>query len=116
MRLFFLAIVQSLLLCGSQTLLKIAMSKVPAFAWTWAFWGKLLGNLWLLCSGLGFAASAVMWMYILRHFPFSHAYPLISMAYVMGMLIGVFFFHEQVNWNQWVGVLLILSGCVFIAQ
>ncbi len=116
MRLILLAIVQSILLCGSQTLLKIAMSKVPAFSWTWACWSKILGNLWLLGSGLGFAASAVMWMYILRHFPFSHAYPLISMAYVMGMLVGIFFFHETAHWTQWVGIVLILGGCVFIAQ
>ncbi len=116
MRLLLLAIVQSLLLCGSQTLLKIAMSKIPSFTWSLAFFGKVFSNLWLLGSGIGFAASAIMWMYILRHFPFSHAYPLISMAYVLGMLVGVFFFHESVNWNQWVGVILILGGCVFIAQ
>ena len=116
MRLLLLAIGQSLLLCGSQTLLKIAMSKIPSFAWTWTFWGKVLSNFWLLGSGLGFAGSALLWMYILRHYPFSHAYPLISMAYVMGMLVGVFFFHESVHWNQWVGVILILGGCVFIAQ
>ena len=34
MRLLLLAIGQSLLLCGSQTLLKIAMSKIPSFAWS----------------------------------------------------------------------------------
>ncbi len=116
MRLILLAIMQSVLLCGSQTLLKIAMSKIPSFSWTWGFFGKVLGNMWLLGSGIGFVASAILWMYILRHFPFSHAYPLISMAYVFGMLVGVFFFHESVNWNQWVGIFLILSGCVFIAQ
>ena len=116
MRLFLLAIVQSLLLCGSQTLLKFAMLRTPHFEWTLSFWGKLLTNWWLLGAGVGFACSGVMWMYILRHFPFSHAYPLVSMAYVMGVLIGVFVFHETVNWNQWIGVLLIMGGCFMIAQ
>ncbi len=116
MRLFLLAIVQSILLCGSQTMLKTAMLRVPSFGWTAAFWGSLLTNWWLLGAGIGFACSGVMWAYILRHFPFSHAYPLISMAYVMGMFVAIFVFHETVHWNQWVGVLLIMGGCFLIAQ
>ena len=116
MRLFLLAILQSLLLCGSQTLLKFAMMRIPSFSWTGAFLGKLFTNWWLLGSGLGFACSAVLWMYILRHFPFSHAYPLISMAYVFGMIIALVVFHETVHWNQWIGVFLIMSGCFMIAQ
>ena len=116
MRLILLAILQSVLLCGSQTMLKFAMMKMPAFGWTWAFWGKALSNLWLLGAGLGFACSGVLWMYILRHFPFSHAYPLISMAYVFGMIVAMVVFHETVHWNQWIGVLLIMGGCFMIAQ
>ena len=116
MRLILLAICQSLLLCGSQTLLKFGLMRLQSFSWTWNFWGNLLTNWWMLGAGLGFACSGVLWMYILRHFPFSHAYPLVSMAYVFGMIVAIVVFHESVHWNQWVGVLLIMGGCFMIAQ
>jgi len=116
MKLLLLAFCQSILLCGSQTLLKLAMSRTGSFAWTWKFFGHLLTNWWLLGAGIGFACSGILWMYILRHFPFSHAYPLISMAYAIGMLVAIFVFHETIHWQQWVGIFLIISGCCFIAQ
>ena len=37
MRLFALAIVQSLLLCSGQVFLKFALEKMGAFAWKWSF-------------------------------------------------------------------------------
>ena len=38
------------------------------------------------------------------------------MSYVFGMLAAIFVFHEQVNWVQWVGVFLVMTGCVLIAR
>ena len=54
-------------------------------------------------------------MYIVKTFPFSVAYPMVSMSFVIGMIAAVVFFHEQVSWTKWVGVLLIVAGCLFIA-
>ena len=31
------------------------------------------------------------------------------------MIAAVVFFHEQVSWNKWAGVLLIIAGCLLIA-
>ncbi|MBQ6777573.1 MAG: EamA family transporter [Paludibacteraceae bacterium] len=116
MPLFLLALCQSLLLCSAQVLLKIALTRMGTFAWTGAFWWSLLTNWWLLASGVLFAGAAVLWMYILRHFPFSHAYPLVSMAYVFGIIAAVLVFHETIAWTQWVGVLLIMGGCYLVTQ
>lgn len=55
-------------------------------------------------------------MYILKHYPFSQAYPLSSLAYVFGMVASLFVFREQVSWMQWAGVLLIMAGCYCVAQ
>ena len=54
-------------------------------------------------------------MYIVKAFPFSVAYPMVSMSFVIGMIAAVVFFHEQVSWTKWVGVLLIVAGCLLIA-
>ena len=55
-------------------------------------------------------------MYIIKNFPFSMAYPMVSLSYVMGMLAAMAFFHEQIPMVRWIGVFLILSGCVLIAK
>ena len=58
----------------------------------------------------------MLWFYIVKHFPFSMAYPLVSLSYVFGMIAAMIFFHEQVDLLKWVGVLLIMGGCFFIAR
>jgi undecaprenyl phosphate-alpha-L-ara4N flippase subunit ArnE len=55
-------------------------------------------------------------MYIIKNFPLSMAYPMVSLSYVMGMLAAILFFHEQIPLVRWIGVFLILSGCVLIAK
>ena len=55
-------------------------------------------------------------MYILRHYPFSLAYPLSSLAYVFGMVAAMWIFHEQISLVQWLGILLIMAGCYCVAN
>lgn len=115
MKLFLLAIFQSVLLAGSQVLLKVALRDLPHFAWTWDFWRRLLLSLPFFLTGVTFAAASLLWLYIIRHYPFSMAYPLVSLSYVFGMLAAVWVFHESVPAVSWIGILLILSGCWLIA-
>lgn len=115
-RLLTLSVAQSLLLSGGQVLLKFALEKMGSFEWTWAFFGRLLVNWWFLGCGLCYAGGTVLWMYILKRFPFSMAYPMISLSYVFGMLAAIFIFHENIPATRWIGVFLIISGCVFIAK
>ena len=44
MRLFLIAVVQSMLLCGGQVLLKFALQKMGGFAWTVHFFASQLTN------------------------------------------------------------------------
>ena len=98
MRLLLISIVQSILLCGGQVLLKLALQRMGPFSWTLEFLGR---NLWL---------------YIIKNFPFSMAYPMVSLSYVFGMFAAILVFHEQVPLIRWAGVLLIMAGCVLIAK
>jgi len=116
MRLLLISIVQCLLLSGGQVLLKFALERMGQFAWTWQFFARNLTNWWLLGCGLCYLAATLLWMYILKHFPFSMAYPMISLSYVFGMLAAIFVFHEQVPLTRWVGVALIMGGCILIAK
>ena len=115
-RLIFLAIIQSVLLCSGQVFLKLALQKMGTFAWKWSFFGSQLTNWWWLGCGVLYGGAAVLWMHILKNFPFSRAYPLVSLSYVFGMIAAVLVFHETVPATRWIGVLLIMAGCYFVAQ
>lgn len=112
----FLAIVQSALLAGGQVFLKFALMRMHPFGWTKGFWVSLLLNWQFACCGLFFGASSVLWMYIVKHYPLSVAYPMISLSYVFGLIAAILFFHESVSAVKWIGVSFIIIGCCLIAK
>lgn len=115
-KLLILSLVQASLLAGGQVTLKISLEKFPPFAWTWDFFKTVFTTWQFALCGLCFASAGLMWMYILKNFPFSSAYPLSSLSYVMGMLAAVFIFHEVVPFSRWIGLLLILAGAYLIVK
>lgn len=116
MPLFLLAIIQSLLLAGGQVLLKFALARMLPFSMTLAFWKSVFVNWQFAACGLCYGAGSLLWFYIIKHYPFSMAYPLVSLSYVFGMVAAIVFFHEDVNLIKWIGVLLIMTGCYLIAR
>ena len=116
MPLFILAIIQSLLLAGGQVLLKFALNRMLPFAWTLDFWKSVFLNWQFAVCGICYGAGSILWFYIIKHYPFSMAYPLVSLSYVFGMIAAMVFFNEPVNLTKWMGVLFIMLGCYFIAK
>lgn len=116
MRLILLAVIQSLFLCGGQIFMKLALKAMPAASWSWAFVWSQVTNWWWLACGISFTIAGLMWMYILKHWSFSQAYPLSSIAYVFGMVLAMVVFHEHIAWTQWVGILFIMAGCYLVAN
>lgn len=114
--LLLLALFQSVLLAGCQVFLKFAVSEIGSFGWNKAFGMNLLSNWWLLGSGLCFAFSSLLWIFIIKHYPFSMAYPLISLSYVFGLIASMVFFHETIPLTRWLGVFLIIGGCFLIVK
>lgn len=115
-RVIILAIIQSALLAGGQVFLKYALAKMETFGWNKAFWISVFANWQFAMCGLCFASCSILWMYIVKHFPLSVAYPMISLSYVFGMVAAIIFFHETVVPYKWVGVALIIGGCCLIAS
>ena len=111
-----LSAIQSIMLSFGQLTLKLALERMPSFSWKPAFWFDMLTNWWFLICGLLFGGASVLWMYILRHFPLNMAYPMASLSYVFAMIFAILFLHETVPWNRWIGVALIMAGCVFVAK
>jgi undecaprenyl phosphate-alpha-L-ara4N flippase subunit ArnE len=110
------SLIQCIFLSGGQVLLKYALLEMKPFGWNRAFWSSVFLNGWFLGCGICYGIASLLWMYILKNFPFSIAYPMISLSYVFGMFAAILFFHEQVTLTRWLGVLLIMAGCSLIIK
>ncbi|MBQ2025230.1 MAG: EamA family transporter [Paludibacteraceae bacterium] len=115
-QLLLLSLVQSLLLVSGQVLLKIAINRMEAFSFTWGFFKSVLLNLPFAGCGLCYGAASLLWFYIVKHFDFHLAYPMISLSYVFGTLAAIVIFHEQVPLSTWIGVGFIVLGCMLVAH
>ncbi|MDE6147925.1 MAG: EamA family transporter [Bacteroidales bacterium] len=111
-----LALLQSMFLCGGQVMLKLALARMGQFRWEWSFFASQLTNWWFPGCGLAFGAATVLWMHMLKNYPFGVAYPVTSISYLFGVVAAFLIFHEEVTLSQWAGVLLIMAGCVLIAK
>ena len=111
-----LALIQSALLAMGQVMLKFGLLRMEPFGWNLSFWRSALVNWQFALCGICFGAASVLWMYIIKHYPISTAYPLVSLSYVFGMIAAIVFFHEHVDMDKWIGVLLIMAGCYFITK
>ncbi len=109
------AVIQSLLLVSGQVFLKLSLVRMLPFGWNRAFWCSVFLNWRFALCGILFASASLVWMWIIKHFPLSVAYPMVSMSYVLGMLAAVLIFRENVSLVKWVGVALIITGCCLIA-
>ena len=111
-----LALIQSFLLAMGQVMLKFGLLRMEPFGWNLAFWCSALVNWQFALCGLCFGSASLLWMYIIKHYPISTAYPLVSLSYVFGMIAAIVFFHEHVDMSKLIGVLLIITGCYIISK
>lgn len=104
------------MLTAGQVFLKFALIKMPPFGWNRVFWGGLLANWQFAFCGICFGLGSLLWMYILKNFPLSLAYPMVSLSYVFGMVAAILFFQEAVSVTKWMGVFFIVIGCSLIVR
>ena len=63
-----------------------------------------------------FAVSAVLWLFALSRANLSFAYPFAALGYVIIVVASILFLGEHVQPLTWVGVVLIVTGILVIAQ
>ena len=75
----------------------------------------LLKNLFDPYIFSGFVAAfiaSLFWMAALTKFEISHAYPFMSLSFVIVLLGSIIFFGETFTWGKVLGVLLICAGII----
>ena len=115
-KVIFLTIFQCLLLASGQVCFKLAVEKINKFQFTRVYFADMLTNWWLLASGILLISATILWAFILKHYPFSVAYPITAFAYVFGMIAAILIFNETIPFTRWIGVALIIFGAFFIAK
>lgn len=116
LKLIGLVSLQSVLLVLAQALLKVSVALFGQFAWSWAYFRNVFTTWQFALSGLCALASMLTWMYVLKRYEFSLAYPLLSISYVIGLLAAHFVFHEAIPISRWIGVIIIMIGVYFVAK
>lgn len=111
-----LSLLQSFMLASGQMMLKLALKKMGHYTGVFQFLANELGNFWWYGCGMFLTSAALLWMHILKNYPFSIAYPLSCLSFVFGMLGAWIFLGETIPAISWVGIALILLGAVFIAK
>ena len=117
-------VLQALSLAGGQAMFKMFIEKLKLGASSeeniWAFQNLLVTSKtywWVLTAmTLLFGASFTLWAYVLKKMEFSQAYPLSSLSFIFGMFLAFFLFQESIPFTRWIGVVLIVVGCVLISM
>ena len=112
-RLFILILLQGMLVIGAECFLKVALTKIGAFSWTWAFFKVALSTWQLYAAGI---LGVLEWMVVLKHYDLSLAYPLTAISFILSLFAGALFFHEVIPATRWIGLLLIMAGAFFISR
>jgi len=108
----------SVLLVFGQVLLKTAIGDVEAagtseIALPALFLGLMMRPLFY-GSVLSVALGSLIWIYVVRTYELSIAYPLVSLSYVLMLFAGAYFFDEKITLVKVLGIFLISIGIVVL--
>jgi len=79
--------------------------------------GLVLGQPALILGVVCFAANLACYMYALQRLHVSMAYPImVSAGFAIIVIVAGLYLHERLNFLQWAGVVLILTGVWLVAS
>lgn len=77
---------------------------------------QLLLNPWVISALLAALFASVTWMAAMTKLPLSHAYPFMSLAFILVMLFSAWLFNEPLTTPKLLGAALVILGLVIGAQ
>jgi drug/metabolite transporter (DMT)-like permease len=105
---YLILLLNIVLLVAGQTIWKLGLEKAGGL--DAGNWLQVMFSPLIMLGILIYGAATVLWLYVLSRLPISVAYPLQSFAFVLAMLIALFFFKESIPVNRWIGTAVILAG------
>lgn len=90
--------------------LPVALSdKIP-------FLAKLIVNPWILTAIAAGFGALLCWLAAMTKFELSFAYPFMSLAFVLVLILSVLLFNEALTAPKVMGVLLIMAGIIVASR
>ena len=80
------------------------------------FLAKLLVNPWVMSALAAALLAAVSWMAAMTKLDLSHAYPFMSLAFILVLVFSALIFHEPVTLPKLAGLALICAGIIVGSQ
>lgn len=80
------------------------------------FFGSLLLNPWIISAMIGAFFAMLSWFAAMTKFQLSFAYPFMSLAFVLVLVLSVCLFRESPSIPKVVGVLLIVGGIIVVSR
>jgi len=77
---------------------------------------KVLFDPWVFSGFFAAFIASFFWMAAMTKFDISYAYPFMSLAFVLVLILSVILFHEILTWQKVVGLLLIIAGIVVTSR
>ncbi|MCF0166970.1 MAG: EamA family transporter [Bacteroidales bacterium] len=115
-RLFVLIIIQAICVVGAQAFLKLALNRIGDFVMSWECIKHALSVWQLYVAGILALTGVGEWMYVLKHYDFSLAYPLTSISFIVSLFCAWLMFGETIPVTRWIGVVIICIGVYFVAK
>ena len=110
---YILLAVNVVLLVTGQVLWKYGLDKLGGL--NAGNWLQVITSFPILAGLVLYVVATGIWFVILSRVNLSVAYPMQSIAYVLGMVAGFIFFKEAIPLNGWLGGLLVIMGVWLIA-
>ena len=77
---------------------------------------QLVLNPWIVTGFIAAFLASLAWMAAMTKFQLSHAYPFMSLAFIMVLFLSGIFFHEVISWQKITGMILIVVGIIVSSQ
>ena len=76
------------------------------------FFLNLIFNPWILSGILAGFFALICWLAAMTKFDLSYAYPFMSLAFVLVLVLSAILFHEPLTAAKILGVILIIAGII----
>ncbi|MDQ0724090.1 drug/metabolite transporter (DMT)-like permease [Paenibacillus sp. W4I10] len=110
---YSLLLLNIVMLVSGQAFFKLGLDKMG---------GVTINNAWralfsptIIVGLILYVIATLIWFVVLSRLPLSIAYPIQSLAYVLGLLLASLMFHESVSLTKWIGAIIVIIGVIVIA-
>ena len=77
---------------------------------------RILFSWYVIFGFIVFILSTFIWFYLLSNYKLSFIVPVCSVAFIFSLIAGKVFFHEEIIFQNWFGVIFIIIGVYFISK